>query len=91
MQIDGKLQKRRKGVPQGGPLSPLLSNIVLNELDQELEERALRFVRYADDFSVFVKTPRAAHRVKRRITRFIDNRLHLKVNEKMIIPDKVGH
>jgi RNA-directed DNA polymerase len=82
VQIGGKLKKRRKGVPQGGPLSPLLSNIVLNELDQELEERALRFVRYADDFSVFVKTPRAAHRVKRRITRFIENRLHLLVNEK---------
>jgi len=82
VQIDGKLQKRRKGVPQGGPLSPLLSNIVLNELDQELEERGLRFVRYADDFSVFVKTPRAAHRVKHRITRFIENRLHLLVNEK---------
>ena len=48
-QIEGKLQKRRLGVPQGGPLSPLLSNIVLNELDQELERRELRFVRYADD------------------------------------------
>jgi len=82
MQIDGKLQKRRKGVPQGGPLSPLLSNIVLNELDQELEIRKLRFVRYADDQSIFVKTSRAAHRVKRRITRFIENRLHLLVNEK---------
>ena len=82
LEIDGKLQKRRKGVPQGGPLSPLLSNIVLNELDQELEERGLRFVRYADNFSVFVKTPRAAHRVKRRITGFIANRLHLLVNEK---------
>jgi len=81
VQIDGKLQKRRKGVPQGGPLSPLLSNIVLNELDQELEKRKLRFVRYADDQSIFVKTPRAAHRVKRRITRFIQNRLHLLVNE----------
>jgi group II intron reverse transcriptase/maturase len=82
LQIDGKLQKRRKGVPQGGPLSPLLSNIVLNELDQELEKRALRYVRYADDFSVFVKTPRASYRVKRRITRFIENQLHLLVNEK---------
>jgi len=82
MQIDGKLQRRRKGVPQGGPLSPLLSNIVLNELDQELEIRKLRFVRYADDQSIFVKTSRAAHRVKRRITRFIENRLHLLVNEK---------
>lgn len=82
VQMDGNLQKRRKGVPQGGPLSPLLSNIVLNELDQELEKRKLRFVRYADDFSIFVKTSRAAHRVKRRITRFIENRLHLLVNEK---------
>jgi len=80
LEIDGKLQKRRKGVPQGGPLSPLLSNIVLNELDQELEERGLRFVRYADNFSVFVKTPRAAHRVKRRITGFIANRLRYSVN-----------
>ena len=82
VQIDGKLHKRRKGVPQGGPLSPLLSNIVLNELDQELEMRGLRFVRYADDFSIFLKTALAAHRVKRRITRFIETRLHLKVNEK---------
>jgi len=69
MQVDGKLQKRRKGVPQGGPLSPLLSNIVLNELDMELKQRELRFVRYADDFSIFLKTTRSAHRVKRRITR----------------------
>ena len=82
MLIDGKLQKRRKGVPQGGPLSPLLSNIVLNELDKELEQRELRFVRYADDFSIFLKTTRSAHRVKRRITRFIETRLHLQVNEK---------
>ncbi len=82
IQVDGKLHKRRKGVPQGGPLSPLLSNIVLNELDKELEQRGLRFVRYADDFSIFVKTSRAAYRVKRRITRFIETRLHLLVNEK---------
>jgi group II intron reverse transcriptase/maturase len=80
VQVEGKLQKRRKGVPQGGPLSPLLSNIVLNELDKELDKRGLRFVRYADDFSIFLKTARAAHRVKRRITRFIEDRLHLKVN-----------
>jgi len=82
MQFNGKLHKRRQGVPQGGPLSPLLSNIVLNELDQELERRGLRFVRYADDFSIFVKTPLAAHRVKRRITLFIEAKLHLKVNTK---------
>ncbi len=82
MQINGKMHKRRKGVPQGGPLSPLLSNIVLNELDQELEQRGLRFVRYADDFSIFVKTPRAAYRVKQRISRFIEDSLHLFVNIK---------
>jgi len=80
VQIDGKLQKRRKGVPQGGPLSPLLSNIVLNELDKELDRWELSFVRYADDFSIFLRTARAAHRVKRRITRFIEDRLHLQVN-----------
>lgn len=80
VQVEGKLQKRRKGVPQGGPLSPLLSNIVLNELDEELDKRGLRFVRYADDFSIFLKTSRAANRVKRRITRYIEDRLHLKVN-----------
>ena len=82
LQVDGKLHKRRKGVPQGGPLSPLLSNIVLNELDQELEKRNLKFVRYADDFSIFLKTSRAANRVKRRITRFIEDKLHLLVNTK---------
>lgn len=82
IQIDGKLHKRRQGVPQGGPLSPLLSNIVLNMLDQELAQRELRFVRYADDFSIFVKTARAAHRVKRRITGFIEKHLHLNVNTK---------
>jgi len=80
VQVNGKLQKRRKGVPQGGPLSPLLSNIVLNELDKELDKRGLRFVRYADDFSIFLKTSRAAWRVKRRITRFIEEKLHLQVN-----------
>jgi RNA-directed DNA polymerase len=55
MQINGKLYKRRKGVPQGSPLSPLLSNILLNELDRELEKRGHRYVRYADDFSIFVR------------------------------------
>lgn len=78
--IDGKLQKRRAGVPQGGPLSPLLSNIVLNELDKELERRGFRFVRYADDFSIFLRSRRAAHRVKRDVTRFIRRNLHLEVN-----------
>lgn len=82
VQIGGKLQKRRLGVPQGGPLSPLLSNIVLNELDQELERRELRFVRYADDFCIFLKCHRSAHRVNRRISRYIEEYLHLEVNKK---------
>lgn len=55
IQIKGKLQKRRKGVPQGSPLSPLLSNVILNELDKELEKRGHRYVRYADDFSIYVR------------------------------------
>jgi RNA-directed DNA polymerase len=82
IQIEGKLHKRRLGVPQGGPLSPLLSNIVLNELDKEMENRGLRFVRYADDFCIFLKSRRAARRVKRRISQFIEKCLHLEVNEK---------
>jgi RNA-directed DNA polymerase len=82
IQIGGKLQKRRLGVPQGGPLSPLLSNIVLNELDKEIERRGLRFVRYADDFCIFLKCHRAANRVKRRISHFIEMYLHLEVNKK---------
>ena len=54
--IDGKLVKRRKGVPQGSPLSPLISNVMLHELDTEMERRHLRFVRYTDDFSIYCKT-----------------------------------
>ena len=54
IEISGKLQKRRQGVPQGSPLSPLLSNVILNELDKELEQRGLRFVRYADDYALII-------------------------------------
>jgi group II intron reverse transcriptase/maturase len=64
IEISGRLKRRRKGVPQGSPLSPLLSNIILNELDKELENRGLRFVRYADDFSIFVRSSFSAIRVK---------------------------
>ncbi len=78
----GLSQQRDKGTPQGSPLSPLLSNIILNELDKELERRGLRFVRYADDCSIFLKSKRSARRVKRSITKFIETKLHLKVNEK---------
>jgi group II intron reverse transcriptase/maturase len=70
-----------EGTPQGGPLSPLLSNIVLDELDRELERRGHRFVRYADDCQIFVGSERAGHRVMASIRRFIEGRLRLKVNE----------
>jgi len=79
--IGGLTQQREKGTPQGSPLSPLLSNIILNELDKELERRGLRFVRYADDCSIFLKSKRSARRVKRSITKFIETKLHLNVNE----------
>jgi RNA-directed DNA polymerase len=69
-----------EGTPQGGPLSPLLSNIVLDELDQELERRGLRFVRYADDSNVYVRSQRAGERVMESITRFITKQLKLKIN-----------
>ncbi len=78
--IDGKLKKRRKGVPQGSPLSPLLSNIVLNELDKELESRGHRYVRYADDFSIYVRSKKAAKRVGNGIYKFLRNKLHLPIN-----------
>jgi RNA-directed DNA polymerase len=69
-----------EGTPQGGPLSPLLSNIVLDELDRELEQRGHRFVRYADDCNIYVRSQRAGERVRASVTRFITARLKLKVN-----------
>ena len=80
IQINGKLVKRRKGVPQGSPLSPLLSNIVLHELDRELERQGLRFVRYADDFSIYVKTKTTARKVGNTIFKFLKNKLKLTIN-----------
>ena len=70
-----------EGTPQGGPLSPLLSNIVLDEFDRELERRGLRFARYADDSNIYVRSRRAGERVMRSVTRFITTKLKLKVNE----------
>jgi len=70
-----------EGTPQGGPLSPLLSNIVLDEFDRELERRGLRFARYADDSNIYVRSRRAGERVMESITRFITAKLKLKVNE----------
>ena len=77
----GLISQRIKGTPQGSPLSPLLSNIVLDELDKELEKRGHCFVRYADDFSIYVRSQKAGERVKHSISRFITNKLKLKVNE----------
>jgi RNA-directed DNA polymerase len=70
-----------EGTPQGGPLSPLLSNVVLDEFDRELERRGLRFARYADDSNIYVRSRRAGERVMTSITRFITKKLRLKVNE----------
>lgn len=74
-----------EGTPQGGPLSPLLSNIMLNELDKELERRGHPFVRYADDAMILCKTKRSAERVRASITRFIEEKLHLKVNKEKTV------
>lgn len=79
---DGVKVPTENGTPQGGPLSPLLSNIVLDELDKELERRGLRFVRYADDCNVFVGSERAGQRVMASLTGFIEKRLRLEVNRK---------
>ncbi len=81
IQIKGKLQKRRKGVPQGSPLSPLLSNILLNELDKELVRRGHRYVRYADDFSIYVKSKKSAKRVGNSIYQFLRDKLQLPINK----------
>jgi len=78
---DGLVTARTEGTPQGGPLSPLLSNILLHELDAELEKRGHKFVRYADDCSIFLKSKLAAIRVLASITRFIEEKLHLEVNQ----------
>jgi group II intron reverse transcriptase/maturase len=78
---DGVVVATEEGTPQGGPLSPLLSNIVLDELDRELARRGHRFVRYADDCNIYVGSERSGQRVMESIVRFIEGRLRLKVNE----------
>lgn len=77
---DGVAVSTVEGVPQGGPLSPLLSNVVLDELDRELAARGHRFVRYADDCNIYVRSERAGQRVMTSVVRFIERRLRLKVN-----------
>jgi len=81
VKANGRILQTRKGVPQGGPLSPLLANIILDDLDKELERRGHRFVRYADDLIILVKSQRAGERVMASITRFIERKLKLKVNQ----------
>lgn len=81
MMEGGVVSQRTEGTPQGSPLSPLLSNILLNELDKELHTRGLRFVRYADDCSIYVKSRKSADRAMQSITRFIETNLKLKVNK----------
>ena len=80
--IKGRLQATPAGVPQGGPLSPLLANILLDDLDKELEKRGHHFVRYADDFIIMVKSLSAGTRVMASIRRFLEHELRLTVNEK---------
>jgi RNA-directed DNA polymerase len=78
--VHGVVIERYEGTPQGGPLSPLLSNILLDELDRELERRGHRFCRYADDCNIYVKTERAGQRVMESVTKFLESKLRLKVN-----------
>jgi len=80
IQINGKLQKRRKGIPQGSPLSPLLSNILLDVLDKELKRRELKFVRYADDFSIYTKSKAEAKKIGNEIYKFLKEKLDLPIN-----------
>lgn len=80
IRVNGKLIRRRKGVPQGSPLSPLLSNIMLHELDKELEKLGQNYVRYADDFSIYTKTKSAARKMGNNIFLFLKNKLKLPIN-----------
>jgi hypothetical protein len=79
--VEGKLEKTNKGCPQGAPISPMLSNIVLNELDHELERRGHRYCRWADDFVILVKSERAAKRVMEGIVGYLEGELNLPVNK----------
>ena len=87
---NGVVMETEEGVPQGGPLSPLLSNIMLNDLDKELERRGHKFVRYADDCNIYVKTPRAGERVMESVKGFLEKKLKLKVNPKKSKVEKAG-
>ena len=85
---EGLVSQREAGMPQGSPLSPLLSNILLDEFDKELERRGHRFCRYADDANVYVRSKRAGLRVMASLTRFLEGRLRLKVNRAKSVVDR---
>ncbi len=89
--IEGVVHDSSEGTPQGGPLSPLLSNIILDQLDKELEERGHKFCRYADDCNIYVRTKRSGHRVMESIKSYIESRLKLVVNTKKSTVAWVGH
>jgi RNA-directed DNA polymerase len=86
--INGCCVRTEEGTPQGGPLSPLLANIMLHELDEALEKRGHRFVRYADDCNVYVKSKRAGERVLANVTKFVEKKLKLKVNKEKSASDR---
>ncbi len=86
--VNGVVMDTEEGTPQGGPLSPLLANIMLDDLDKEMEKRGHRFVRYADDCNIYVKSPRAGERVMSSVRRFLEQKLKLKVNEKKSTVDR---
>ena len=86
--VGGVIQEREEGTPQGGPLSPLLSNILLDDLDKELERRGHHFCRYADDCNIYVRSKAAGERVMESISRFLEKRLRLKVNREKSAVDR---
>jgi len=88
VEVNGRLQPTRIGVPQGSPLSPILSNILLDDLDKVLESRGHKFVRYADDLAIFVRSKRAGERVLATVSRFLETKLKVKVNQ---AKSKVSH
>jgi RNA-directed DNA polymerase len=90
MMQDGVCIRRMEGTPQGGPLSPLLANILLDDLDKELERRGHRFCRYADDCNIYVRTKRAGERVMTSVTEFLEQKLHLRVNREKSAVDHVS-
>src|SRR6056297_2258855 len=86
--IEETLLSSDRGTPQGGPLSPLLSNIILDDLDKELEKRGHSFVRYADDCNIYVRSRKAGDRVMQSLTKFVEGKLKLRVNREKSAVDR---